>query len=306
MSTRTPLHVAFFVGSDVTSNLLAGQMARRLIPAGYAVSIYFPAHRPGRTQLPGPVRRLTFYERILLNEHIYPFLDAHALDARAPHSSPQHLARSLGITVAYPGDINDTRFLNTLCSGRVEVGISIRCYQKFGEGIIGYFNRENGPQLWNLHPGKLPQYRGVMTCIRAMASGDDEHAYSLHVVDRDWDAGPVISMKSVGLDCSRSMLDNMFTLYPAGAGMLQDLIDRVARGERIAAIPQDAARSSYHSFPTEADLERYEADGLRLVDPDAARRRYLDAFTYPGTPLREGLDALLREQIGAQEQRVLA
>jgi methionyl-tRNA formyltransferase len=90
-----------------------------------------------------------------------------------------HLSRTGVIEVKEVLDINASSFVEELAVNNVKGGISIRCYQMFKSDIIAHFNDNKGGFLWNLHPGIFPQYRGVMTLIRAMNNGEKQTSYSL-------------------------------------------------------------------------------------------------------------------------------
>lgn len=47
-------------------------------------------------------------------------------------------------------------------------------------------------RLINIHPSRLPKYRGLHTHQRALEAGDSEHGASTHFVSAELDGGPVI------------------------------------------------------------------------------------------------------------------
>lgn len=56
------------------------------------------------------------------------------------------------------------------------------------EGFVDhYYGR-----LLNIHPSRLPKYRGLHTHQRALDAGDKEHGASTHFVSAELDGGPVI------------------------------------------------------------------------------------------------------------------
>ena len=306
MSDNRSLHIALFLGTDVSSHLLTNKLCHALIRQGHKISLFFPKHKPSAKAALAPLRELAFFEREILNNYIYPHLYSEPLDPHAPHHCPQHLAQMVGAVLEYPDDINAPSFIQSLHARKINLGISIRCYQKFGQEIIEYFTDESGDSyLWNLHPGVLPQYRGVMTCIRAMANGDSIHSYTLHAIDLNWDAGSVISMNPVQLDRSLPMLTNMFNLYPSGIELVCDAVQRVAKGERILSSPQNPEKARYYSFPNEHDFVQYQQQELRLVAPDQTLKRYLDAFACANTPMYARFERFLHEKIVEHQEGAL-
>jgi phosphoribosylglycinamide formyltransferase-1 len=52
-------------------------------------------------------------------------------------------------------------------------------------------------RLINIHPSLLPALRGLNTHERALAAGMSEHGCTVHFVDAELDAGPVIAQARV-------------------------------------------------------------------------------------------------------------
>jgi phosphoribosylglycinamide formyltransferase-1 len=64
--------------------------------------------------------------------------------------------------------------------------------------ILGapFVNRWRGRMI-NIHPSLLPAYRGLHTHERALADGVAEHGCTVHFVEPELDAGPVIARAKV-------------------------------------------------------------------------------------------------------------
>lgn len=64
--------------------------------------------------------------------------------------------------------------------------------------ILGapFVNRWRGRMI-NIHPSLLPAYRGLHTHERALADGVTEHGCTVHFVEPELDAGPVIAQARV-------------------------------------------------------------------------------------------------------------
>lgn len=174
----------------------------------------------------------------------------------------------------------------------LEAGISIRCYQKFGSEIISFFNRGARNFLWNLHPGILPRYRGVMTLFRAMFDGEGETSYSLHVVNENWDDGPLIDIRPQPLDASEAMLTNYCLLAPSGVPIIMDNLNKIAEGKSVGATPQRSDAKGYYTFPTREEMDAFLAKGLKLVDPGYVRAALLTYFSIEGTQHHRELSKL--------------
>lgn len=290
------MKVALFVGSDISSQLLLNRLVPEMRKNGYEPLIYLPMHKPSKKDPPRALRDLAFYERRVTNEVIYPFLNQHTIQEGASNYTPEQIATIYSIGVHEVEDINAPGFIKILHNDPdLAGGISIRCYQKFGENIISMFEAKGF--LWNLHPGILPEYRGVMTLVRAMANGDNKTSYSLHVVDKNWDAGALLDVRPEPLNRDRPMLSNYCSLAPSGAPIILDALNQFFSGRLPQPHPQDPQKARYWTFPTIEELERYETNGPVLVDHNEMVEVYMNAFQGSNITFNEALRARITEAI---------
>lgn len=270
-----PLHVGLFVGTDIFSHLMTSKVVPRLLALGHTPFVFLPAHKGSKKSKHLDLEELAFFERQLYQDTVIPFLGT-----SSPNGSKcmtvEQMRAYYGILVQHVPDVNDPAFLGVLEQNHIDIGMSIRCYQKFGKAIIKHFS---GPRkLVNLHPGVLPQYRGVMTTIRAMRNGDEEFGYSLHEINEDWDAGHVLDIRTRPLT-RKPMLQYMNDVYDVGVEMAVDAVDKISRGETLVAVEQCEAESRYYAFPTAEDLAEYRRLGLSFVDSGQMIDCILEAFS---------------------------
>lgn len=281
------MRVAFFVGSDITSHLIVGQALSDVLRAGHTPYICYTDQQPSARAEP-ELRELFRYERTLLGSCVYPYLDSRPTPLHGCLLSPAGLAKLHRdrVVVRVVEDVNDPAFIAYLAAEEVRAGFSVRCYQKFRAPLIDHFRPEPGaPALFaNLHPGILPQYRGVLTFARSMLHGETEAGFTLHRVDENWDAGGVISMAKAPLRYDRSVLDNMTGRRGQAAGLLLDAIERAAADGRWADRPQDPAEAGYYSHLLRDDLDELHRKGIELFRPRAVIDLLVSAFTPAGSP----------------------
>jgi hypothetical protein len=230
-----------------------------------------------KKQLPHDLILLGQYERGILNEVIYPFLEEHNIVSNDLYNAPSFFNKIHGVVVTKIANINDNNFDGV---------ISIRCYHKFDSDYIQHFNTTN-KFIWNLHPGNLPNYRGVMTCIRAMNNNENMHTYTLHLMDENWDAGPVIKKLPIQLDTTVSMLESMCNLYPTGALILNECINDFYNNNYI--ITKVQYNHEYYSFPTHEDIRSYQTKGLKLYDHNFMLQFYINNFLPIDSDYRDSL-----------------
>ncbi|CAF9917901.1 hypothetical protein IMSHALPRED_003778 [Imshaugia aleurites] len=283
---RRPLHLAFFVGSDLFSHLMVSKLVPRLVAQGHTPFIFLPEDKVKRKATSPELRELGFFERQLLQDQIIPFLRSSPSGGAACLTVDQ-IGAHYGLLVQRLKSVNDPSFLDTLSEHHIDAGFSLRCYQRFGKNIINHFAAPRA--LLNLHPGTLPSYRGVMTAVRAMINKEPTFGYSLHHISSSYDSGPVLDIRTAPIDYQKSMLHYMGDVYPIGVEMVLDAVENLARGKDMPAVEQDEARSRYYTFPTEEELEVMRQKGVRLVDAGAVEEVLVGSFAGG-----EGRDALRR------------
>ncbi|KAB8234006.1 FAD-NAD(P)-binding-domain-containing protein [Aspergillus alliaceus] len=271
-----PLHIAIFLGSDLFSHLMASTLVPQLLAAGHTPFVFLPVHKANRkTTPPFELRELAFFERELLQKHVIPYFKIDKPQGAA-HMTVEQMKSAYGILVQEVPNVNSASFINSLRKHHIDVGLSLRCYQRFKTDIIRYFSRPR--RLLNLHPGTLPAYRGVMTTVRAMKNKETHFGYSLHDIDEEWDAGDLVEIRKHPIDYSKSMLHFMNDVYGMGAKLAADVCDKIARGKELPNVPQKAEESGYYTFPTKEDLEGYRQDGIRLVDAESIVNVIVESF----------------------------
>jgi folate-dependent phosphoribosylglycinamide formyltransferase PurN len=272
------LHVAIFCGSDLFSHLMVSKLVVKLLAAGQVPFVFLPKHIGRRKSTPFELRELNFFERELLQEHVIPYFKDKSPEG-ATHMIVQQMRNAYGILVEEVPDVNKASFIKVLAKHHIDVGLSLRCYQRFKTDIIRYFSHPR--RLLNLHPGTLPAYRGVMTTVRAMKNKETHFGYSLHDIDENWDSGDVIDIREHPIDYTKSMLHYMADVYSMGVEVAADAIDQLARGKELPKTPQKAEASGYYTFPTENELGDIRESGIRLVDGQSIVGVIVDSFAPP-------------------------
>lgn len=290
------MRVAIFVGNDITSHLIVNQVFPRILAAGHTPYLYFTGQKPNPKAEP-ELRELFLYERLLLNSYVYPYLDSLQAPLHDAALSPAGIAKLYqgSVVVRFVRDVNDSEFIASLATEKVRLGFSVRCYQKFRSPLIDYFRPEpdSPTQFANLHPGILPQYRGVLTFARSMLHGEQEAGFTLHRIDEEWDSGEIMSVTRAPLDYKRSVLENMWDQRDQAAGQLLNAVDEAEAHGRWTSSPQATELAGYYSHLDRASLDQLECAGIDLMSPQAVLDLLAGAFTRPGSPERFELRGIL-------------
>jgi len=302
--------VALFIGSDITAHLVLNRIIPDMLDAGFRPVIFLPKHKANeRAQLP-ELKELAFYERELPNKIIYPYLQEH-FARRANNLSPKQLANyhaDAGVKLFEIEDVNAPEFVErTKAASNYAGAISIRCFQIFKRPMIDVF-KEKGFFL-NLHPGTLPQYRGVMSVHRAMAdkalTGEPKtYGWTLHEIDEGIDTGDVLFIKAREIDLSKSALELTLEMAPLGAKAIVQAMEELDAGNVLQGYPQVHEQASYFTYPTSEELKIWQDNGVRLFNPESIACTLTGLFSDPTSKHGKGLKDEIRKAIADRHQQL--
>jgi methionyl-tRNA formyltransferase len=241
--------------SNEALNLLLPELSSHQLSLFYSKAVGRSAVRDRRLE------QLRFVEQGLFNDVLYPVTDSG--DLRAQRLSFEQLGKLVGAPPQAISNINSEEGLAQLRATQPDLILSIRFGQILKDEAI------NTPEMGviNLHSGLLPAYRGVMASFWAMLNQAPEIGTTVHwITDPKIDAGHKISEQSHAPNLSASYMSNVLSLYESG---VEQLIDAVANLDTLRLdLKSDMQGGDYYSYPTTADLDWFEEQGLRLFDPE--------------------------------------
>lgn len=136
--------------------------------------------------------------------------------------------------------------------------------------LSAHFNQLIGPELLdlppqgglNIHPGRLPDFRGVEPVLHALAAGQRQLAVTLHRLDATFDTGRVLAATDLAVQSGESLAMLSCRLFRAGAQLLCQLL--VSDGALRAGTPQQPG-GRYDSWPSSGLVRRLRKKGLKLA-----------------------------------------
>ena len=127
------------------------------------------------------------------------------------------IARKHNIPYLYSEDINSDETLSFCIGQNANVAISFQ-HQKIKNSTVLSFDHG----FFNIHPSKLPKYRGVKPIHWAALSDDKHFSVSLHTVGPEYDTGEIWLKKTLPLNKSFSMYNHYHSSHLAAALIVVD------------------------------------------------------------------------------------
>lgn len=111
-----------------------------------------------------------------------------------PEARGLERAREMGLpAVCVPSKGMDREEFDRLVAAELHGrGVELVCLAGFMRLLSGYFIREFPQRILNIHPSLLPAFPGLDAQHQALAHGVKYSGCTVHFVDEDLDAGPII------------------------------------------------------------------------------------------------------------------
>lgn len=150
--------------------------------------------------------------------------------------------------------------------------------------LLANFNQKVGPAVcalptracWNIHPGLLPDFRGVDPVFAALNAGVAELGVSVHEVAEQFDCGDLIAQAKLKVIADRSVFYHQFKLFSLGATLAARHLADLHAG--VKTWPQTGA-GRYDGWPDARQINAFKKRGGSLM---TAREFYLACRNRPG------------------------
>lgn len=310
-STLNPEHkkIVFLIGNNAAAHNIMRHVLPALAGMGVHADIYLtrmPVSASLQKKLDVPEnKRFSFYEKLPIDV-IHPLLEQEktildGADLKASlQYSPRQVAdycQTLGITVnvAHLDDPNDPAFVKKIADDPAIVhGYNIRSMHILKQPLIDAFESKsyngNGIKgyIANAHPGELPLLPGTHTTFWARKKRRTWMEWSLHVIDKGIDTGPMLDTCGKALSPKKTLMQSLMSMDQAVAQMLVTNTRLFFQKTPRTALPQDShfsaalRPSKNYTYPTHDEWDEAWAEGIRPVDPDT----YIEALTLEHTGYR--------------------
>ena len=177
-----------------------------------------------------------------------------------------------GLPVFQPASLRREEVQQEMASLRPEV-IVVAAYGKFLPPAV--LNLPPSGCL-NLHPSRLPKYRGPSPVVTTILDGDETTGVTLMLLDEGMDTGPIIAQRELAVGSEDTAETLTAALFLTGASLLLEQLDPWMAGE-LTCQPQD------HSLATVTrKLERSDGEADWNLSPQQLNRRSRAFTPWPG------------------------
>ena len=174
--------------------------------------------------------------------------------------STSKVAKKNSIKIIQTDSLEHQWFLDELKKLSLDTIISISSTLKFGDALLSL------PTLGciNVHPGKLPKYRGVSPGFWTLLNQEKECAVTVHIMNEKYDDGDILQQDIfdlTGIDTIHKMHLKVIQIAPRT--ILNSLI-ALDQGKK-STIKNDRSQATYFSHPTKEDGKRLRELGIRFI-----------------------------------------
>lgn len=159
---------------------------------------------------------------------------------RVAATPTKELAVLCGVPVLQPTKLREDAFLAQVAALQPDLGVVAAYGRILPDALL------NVPRLGmiNVHASLLPKYRGAAPVHRAVMAGDEVTGVTIMRVVTELDAGAMLATATRPIAPDETSVDVERALAEAGAGLLLEVVDRMARGP-VVETPQDHAQATY-------------------------------------------------------------
>lgn len=157
-------------------------------------------------------------------------------------------ARSLGIEVSQPEDVNDTETQERVAAATPDAVVVCAFGALIREPLL------SAHEMINVHPSLLPRWRGAAPVERAIAAGDRQTGVSIMRLVAELDAGPVFGSRSEPIHPDDDYGSLSARLAETSGELLEEVLD----------VPREPTPQAVEGATYAAKIEREE----RRLDTD--------------------------------------
>lgn len=172
---------------------------------------------------------------------------------KAMGANLRHFAKLAGVPIfeTSRADLEDDNFENRLRASQPDVLLTFSFPYRLPPKILRV------PRLgaFNIHGGKLPEYRGPQPVFWEILNREKEGAATLHRMTEEFDRGALIASQTIPISPDDTYGLHSIRLAFAAVDLASVLLGGLLQyGENIPSLPQDENRAKFQPRPAQTDL----------------------------------------------------
>lgn len=172
----------------------------------------------------------------------------------------ERIARKAGISIIRTDRINSDEVVADLRTLGADVLLSAFFNQVISQDVV-QSTRLGGV---NIHPARLPQFRGVDPVFYLRLSGANAYGVTLHRIVPALDEGNILAQRDVSIADAQSVLAATVALFDAGIALFIDAATRAVLDANGTPQMGCGDPKYYDSWPGRKDIAAFHARGYKL------------------------------------------
>ena len=177
---------------------------------------------------------------------------------KKPKSIKEHFSR-IGIKSSYVKKVNTKSFYKLLKSHNPDI-IILACFDKIVSKELCSIPKDG---IYNVHLGKLPNYKGGLSSFWVLRFKDDTAGASIHEVSPKIDSGRLIGEKHFTIR-TKSMHELMLKTVHESSTLITKVVEKIMKG-KIKEINIKEKQSNYYLYPSKLDFRKFYKNGCKLI-----------------------------------------
>jgi hypothetical protein len=215
------------------------------------VAISRPQALDLRVKPPGALHDYVTFNGRFFAETYCPRLDARG-DYAGPYRTFEDRVKENGIREFESSLVKQESFHELLLS--LDVDLVLSCH--FPVIVSGPVLKLQPELYFNIHPGLLPEYRGILCPFWAAKNGD-RLGVTVHRMTAEIDEGPVCGAVTSKPIQGISLFEQHLELYLNGVDCFARLLAVHQSAKAIPSESQDKSRANYFGYPCREDMEAF-------------------------------------------------
>lgn len=196
---------------------------------------------------------------------LQPLLNTIKLGKKSVHG----LAKQNSIPILDTLDMNNPEAVNFIKQSNADTLLAAHLNQLVKPAVLDLPNLE----CLNIHPSKLPSYKGVDPVFYALLNKETKIGVTLHKMSEDFDSGETVAQKIIAVDRKGSVYFYNCQLFEEGVKLAIDWMkDHTVHNKSIVdtmidtMVNDQLSLKNYDTWPNRARIKQFKQAGKHLIN----------------------------------------